>query len=426
MGFGDNVGAAMGAIAGADPQSGEFGDYSRSIGERYDENLALERSKRAAFAEENPGIDTAAKVGGAVLGATGAAALAPIKAATSVGGRVAQAMGGGAVVGGLTGAGEADDPDESRLAGAGVGAGLGAAGGAIGVPVAAVAARVLKPLGKAVVSLFSRPGAVDPSTGQISAEATRRLQAMGIDPANVSRQLSEAFAEEAGEATAPAAAARSFDIPLTKGQASGDIPQIANEEAMRAGARGQGAYNAMDEFGKRQSSAVAAARDSVVENPAGVTAIDAAEAAIPAIQQSAKAAKAAAREAYDIFEANGGGVKGSSVKGLAGNIVQNLKRESLDIDPSLTNANQALGRLTKMFEGADAGSVPFTTIERARQMLRRSNDAAFKGSNGADSEAMRVIMSTYDDWLEGAVDNAITDGSGEALGAGEEGARPLG
>ena len=164
---------------------------------------------------------------------------------------------------------------------------------------------------------------------------------------------------------------------------------------------GQSAFNKLDEFGKRQSAAVGAARDSIVNNPAGVTAVDAAEAVVPAIQQSAKAAKSGAREAYDIFEANGGGVKGSSIRGMAGNIVQALKRESLDIDPSLTNASQALDRLGKMFDSADAGSVPFATIERARQMLRRSSTAAFKGSNGADGEAMRVIMNTYDDWLGG-------------------------
>ena len=415
MGFGDNLGAGLGAVLGADPESGEFFDYSRSMGERYDENLAIERQKRAAFAEEHPIIDTTAKVGGAVGSAVVGAAALPVKAAASTGGRVAQAAAGGGLLGGITGAGEADGPGESRLTGAAVGTGLGAGGGVLGIPVAAVASRVLKPFGKAAAAIFKRPESIDPATGKISEEAARRLQAIGVDPANVSKQLSDAFAAEAADATAPAVAARSLDIPLTKGQATGDIPQIANEEAMRAGARGQGAYNAMDEFGKRQAAAVGAARDSVVENPAGVTAVDAADVAIPAIRASADKAKAAAREAYDIFEASGGGVKGSSVKGLAGNIVQNLKREALDIDPSLTNANQSLSRLTKMFEGADAGSVPFTTIERARQMLRRANTAAIKGSNGADSEAMRVIMSTYDDWLEGAVDRAITDGSAESL-----------
>ena len=125
LGLGDNFGAALGAVAGADPVSGDFFDYSRSFGERYDENLDIERQKRAAFAEEHPIADTTAKVGGAIGSAVVGAAALPVKAAATGLGRAGQALGGGAVIGGVTGAGEADGPGQSRVAGAGVGAALG-------------------------------------------------------------------------------------------------------------------------------------------------------------------------------------------------------------------------------------------------------------------------------------------------------------
>ena len=415
LGHGDNVGAFMGAVAGADPESGEFLDYSRSFGDRYSDNLSLEREKRGEFDERNKVLSPVMKATGAVGAAVAGPAIAGIKGAATVGGRIAQASGGGAVIGAIAGSGEADGANESRLVGAGVGATGGAVGGLVGVPLAAVLSRVGSFFGKQAAKIFSRPQAFNAETGQITEEGARQLKALGLDPARVSDQLASAFAKGADEATAPRAAANSFGIPLTKGQATGDVPQIASEEAARAGARGQGAYDVMTGFDKRQGAALGNARDSVVPNPSGVNAVDAAEMAIPGIKDAATLAKMQAKQAYDVFEANGGGIRGDAVKTLARNVVQRLKGEALDIDPSLTNASQAMTRMQKMLEGADRGAVPFSVIERTRQMLRRAHTAAYNGSNGADQEATRLILSAYDDWMEDAVDYALQEGAEQSI-----------
>jgi len=444
FGMGDNVAAAIGAALGANPESGEFFDYDDSGGygmegmsQRYRANLEMEREKRGEFRESNPYATAGAELAGAVVGGVTGAAVAPIRAAGTTTGRVAQAATGGAIQGGVTAAAMADEPGDSRVLQGAQGGALGLVLGPVSVPLAALTRRIGAKASAALRGIFKRaPQSFDPATGQLTEEARRQLTAIGVNADEVSGQLARAYmeaaqdatrggaggaAERAGEVAARTAPARSFGIDTTRGQATGDIPQIASEEAMRAGARGNAAFREMDEFGRRQRGQVSTARDSLAREvaPGGgqTDAVDAAEMAIAGVRREAETARTAGREAYKAFEDMGGGIKGGAVKNLDERLAVALDAEGIIIDELTPNASAALGVMRRQFAGAENGAVPFANLERTRQMLRRFASAAESGSLGQDQMAMKALIGEYDEWLEGAMDYAISDGSSAALEA---------
>ena len=95
-GFGDEAHAAEAALLGKTPQGGWF-DYSKSMGERYDDMLAAKRAEEAKFKQESPVGSAAAEIGGAVASPLAKIA-APFRASTTAG-RIAQAGGTSAAYG---------------------------------------------------------------------------------------------------------------------------------------------------------------------------------------------------------------------------------------------------------------------------------------------------------------------------------------
>lgn len=368
------------------------------------------RAGRDAAREAYPITYGASEVAGNVLLAAPAVAAAP---------GVAPVVAGGAILGGIDAMGRGDG--QAGAVDVGVGAAAGGAGALIGIPLAALTTRAVKFFGRPIAAMFSKPALYDAATGQFTEAGQRSLQAMGVDPARVTQQLAQAFESTAQTATRGGgdpqrmALAESFGIPLSKGQATNQVPQIASEEAMRAGARGQGAYDAMTGFDARQRSAVEAAKEGVMPNPAGIDPVDAAEAVVPRVQARAGEAKAGAQQAYKAFEDMGGGIRGQAVNDLKQSVAQTFKRESIQLTPDMTNAKAAVAVMDDMLSGAERGAIPFEKLERTRQKLRMFSSAAIKGSNGQDQMAMKALMNEYDGWLERAFDSAIVDGSKEAL-----------
>lgn len=395
---------------------------SREDAEKYwnaTEGRAFREAKSSQVQDYRAGRDTAKEafpntyMGAEILG--NATAAAPAFGASSV----APIVAGGAVLGGIDAAGRGDG--QATALDVGVGAGAGGAGALIGIPLAALTSRAVRFFGKPIASLFSKPALYDQATGQFTEAGRRAMQSMGVDPARVTQQLAQAFETTAKTATAGGgdprrmALAESFGIPLTKGQATNQVPQIASEEAMRAGARGQGAYDTMTGFDARQRSAIEAAKEGVMPNPAGVDPVDAAEAIVPQVQARAQQAKAGAQQAYKTFEDMGGGIRGQAVSQLKQGVAQTFRRESIVLTPDMTNTKAAVAVLDDMLSGAERGAIPFERLERARQKLRRFGSAAVKGDNGQDQMAMKALIDEYDGWLERAFDSAIVDGSKAAL-----------
>lgn len=203
FGFGDEIGAAIRAAPRLLPGG-------QSFGESYDENVDAARQGIAAAREDFPGQSIATEIAGAAvpLIATGGAA-APASGATTGAralgavGRLAQApIRGGALAGGLYGAGASEGGVEERLTGGAVGAATGGAAGGL----LAGAGRVLRPVVSRAVDMV-RPqlsraqGAVGQVVDRLGIGTVRdravgaltaAMERAGIKPDDLSRLAAEA------------------------------------------------------------------------------------------------------------------------------------------------------------------------------------------------------------------------------------------
>lgn len=171
FGFGDELTALEAGLLGKTPQ-GDWFNYSKSFGDRYDDALKAERGQQDQFREQNPVTATAAELAGGL--ATGAGlAKGGVTLVGRAGGqplltRIAAGMGEGAAYGAAYGAGNADE--NSRLDGALSGAATGAVlGGALPVAGAGVKKYIAAPIAQRIGR------ARNPISAQNSAAAGRIL-----------------------------------------------------------------------------------------------------------------------------------------------------------------------------------------------------------------------------------------------------------
>lgn len=186
--WGDELaGASMAAGAYVGGQPGSFSDNKRVFTDeaRRQEDLILKTNPVAANALYATGIVTGVASGAGVAAKTG------LKMASTVGGRMAQGGGAGALSGAATGAGDSDKNSEVLRDG-GVGAGVGLVTGAVATPLLEGAVRVGKPLVKKALSAFSKQGNV-PKENNVANELA--LEAMSLDgdtPQDLLARLAEA------------------------------------------------------------------------------------------------------------------------------------------------------------------------------------------------------------------------------------------
>lgn len=439
--FGDEFVSGARAALGARPNDEgglDWLDYSGGLAGRYDENLEFTRRNMGEFSEENPKAALAARVGGAVTGAVIAApkvargaALLGFKPAVSAGSRVRRMAAGGAAAGAVEGYGAGEGGAESRLKSAGIGAGAGLVfAPLVGLGVAKIANQAEKLGGKVLRSVFANRRMFNPNSGRLTDNGRKRLADLGYDDiealsAEMQRGLGVAM-EAATDAGADLntgatvgrlAAAERFGVPLTKGQATGDVIQSAAEENMRAGTRGQGAFDTVQGFDNMQGRAVESARDAMIDGGSAATPnrIDAAEAVMSGVQREAETARQAGARAYDTLEASGAALSGDAFPVLRSNIETAVQSSGIAIDAGTPNARAALGVLENAFQGAKSGAVPFKNIERARQQILAFQRAAKKGSNGPDQTAISGVIDEFDSWLDDTITDALISGDGAVL-----------
>jgi len=366
-GFGDEYLAGLSAVLGVQPD-GEGGanwfDYSRPRQERYETALGQIREELGEYRDENPVAATTAQIAGGVTTAVaGGSVAAPARAATAVG-RGAQMVGGGL---------------------------LGRAAERIG--------------GRVMRRVFTDRRMFDPDTGRLTDAGLRAVRNLGIDdPDQLTAEMQRALGESlegisemdgpTREAAERLASGRRFDVPLTRGQATGDVAQTAAEENFRAGTRGQSAYNAMTEFDQMQSEAVDRARVGIVPGDRADR-IDAAEAVIS-------------------------GVRDRATRGLGDRITNAARIAGVTIDDATPNARDAVATLTNLMQGNNSGSVPFMNIERARQNILRMQRAAQRTGTGADQIAMGEVVDQFDNWLDDAISTALQQGDDGVLSQAKE------
>lgn len=442
FGFADEIAGAGRAALGMNTQpdgSRTYLDYSKPVGERYAAERDQIRSRTKEYAKENPWKAGIAQVGGAIAGAVGAApAIARaatgvgVKAATTITGKAAQMGAAGAGGGAIEGFGSGSGGFGERAGSAGIGAGVGAVFAPIvGLGMGKIAKAAQNIGGKALRTVFTSKQYFNPKTGGLTPAGEKRLAQLGYsDVRALSDEMQSAFGiaaertrqapvgPETAQTAGRIATAERFNVPLTRGQATGDVGQTAFEENARAGTRGQGAYDTMTGFDTVQRSTVEAAREGIVPPGGAVAAnrIDAAEAVMSGVKREAEAARKAGSQAYKALDDAGAALDGNHFPGLKDRIQSAVGFEGIALDAGTPNAQAALGVLETAFAGAKRGSVPFVNIERARQRMLAFQRAAKAGSNGPDQVAIGAVVREFDGWLDDTITDALIQGDQAVLG----------
>lgn len=342
----------------------------------YEQELAAQRAANRAAAEQHPIAYGAGQVAGALPSAVAGGGV--VNAGAGLTARLAQSAGVGAGLGAVQGAGEGEGI-EGRITGARTGAGMGALFGAGGEAIATAGG-----------ALFRRVfgGATAP--------------AEGVDPA------------------ARVALAQEFGVPLTRGQATGNVGQQAYEEAARHAARGLPAQKLMERFDARQAQAIQEATEGVSRSLGGapVAPGEAGEAVAQAVRGRAETLREGANQAYERAAAKEAFIASDEVSRLAQRVTQGLDEAGIVLDTygNYPGAQAAMNLLRRVsgFEGAPAdGQVVAQSlkgIEQARKALIQ-----VKPANAEDRRALGVIRESFDNWISDAMDQKLFSGDASAL-----------
>lgn len=368
LGFADEGAAGINALVDY-----ATGNAPNGLGAAYDRRLASGRRQMRDAEARNPGTYLTGNIGGTLVPAIAAG---PLASSANLGIRTLQGAAVGGALGGAAGFGSGEgiaDRAEKGLRGARDGAILGG----VAEPVMAGA------------------GAV-----------ARKVFGGAKAPAGVGE-----IVEQADE----------FGVPLSRGQATGDITQQAFEEAARNDARGPFAGKVMRSFDERQAEAIQAAKQGIAGRIGGQAPDDIAsggEAIATGLRNKAASLKASADDAYISAAGKQAEIAIDEVRNLGQKVVQSLTDEGINLDTygNYPGAQSALSLLRRVsgFEGAPAGenvvAQSLQGIEQARKALVK-----IKGGNAEDFRAVSAIKRAFDDWLDDAIDQRLFSGDPSAL-----------
>lgn len=378
-GFADEAGGVVGGAVSTLKGEG--------FNKGYNDFVDLSRGNLRAYEQRHPIAAAAGEIGGALgtLPITGPMRLvaAPATAGrlTKAGATIVDSLLQGGVYGGVYGAGSAEGGPEQRAQGAAGGVVTGAATGAA--------------LGGLMAPLIARAR---------------------VDPAAIQR----------------AADAANFSVPLTKGQVTGSLSQVAKEEAMRHAAKGEAAANTMRNFDTRQTQAMGNAAENIQSQVAGMSPIiggsqEAGDLAIAGIRAKAAKTKAASKAQYDIVDRGPPAIiSAQGVQQAKQDITQRLLATNFPFDeklhPAAWNAVSEINNLLTMtpartlgrtaLGGSGLNGLDIKTIEQVRRRMLMT-----RGTNPDDMKAVSLVRNAFDGWLDGAVDNQLFIGDPAVLDA---------
>ncbi len=242
----------------------EIAAGARSLigGESYDTALADERAKVKQFEDENPVAATVGEIGGSLLTPGVGLAMGAIKPAARIGGKIAQGIATGGVLGGIYGFNSSEGGDGNlaeqvgnRVIGGAEGAVAGGVAGAV-LPIAGAAAKGVVQKAREVVSpqIVRMTGGVENAADEVLANRFRRA---GINPGDVASDLQKGqdatkFANS--QATLPEMI---VDTSPAMQKLGGSVFRAGNEANQIAGntlASRQGGDPAQGLFGKAKST----------------------------------------------------------------------------------------------------------------------------------------------------------------------------
>lgn len=288
------------------------------------------------------------------------------------------------------------------------------------------------------------PNAVD-ERGTLTDVGRRMAAEAGLDPDQMTPQLARELeaaaraatqagvgAEAAGTTTANQALSRRFNVPLTKGEVTGDFKQQSLEENLRRMDVTTGAGQIMRSAETDSAAALRGANGEtgfgqlsreVAGRQAGTDVADAGQTVLRGVQRAGAADKGAYQAQYKTARESGAALDARNYKDFLGN-TRNVLTETIDYDAALMpKTAQMLAHLEKQgvwFEemGKQAArKLPLTKLENTRKLI----NAMWKSADDTDRIGLNVLREQYDEMVNGALDSGRVIGDKAAVQAWSQG-----
>ena len=284
-------------------------------------------------------------------------------------------------------------------------------------------------VGDLISSYIKNNRKITNEAGQISNEFNAALQASGIDLGKFAekgqqaifdayKQLGSRFAGEAKNVTSAANIA-DVNFPLTRGQATGDVAQLAEEEAMRNAARGSFAQKILSRFDEKQKTEVlkdlqakqkAFATGQITTSPEEVGGK-----LYELIRNKQMEMKGQYKTAYGDVDPTALRLLSEAVDPLESRVLGILKDRV--VDPKLTPASRsAVGEIRAIIPKtgkANVTDISLKTIETTRKKL---NELYKAGANETDKGNVSAIIKEFDSWLDDSISDGLIRGDISQLG----------
>ncbi len=296
------------------------------------------------------------------------------------------------------------------------------------------------------------------------------VRAAGLDAENISPQMMEAvrtvarevspdelgsimrglgFQDDATRATVQGEVlANQFDVPLSRGQSTGNFAQIAREEAMRSDALGEGAGRVMRAFDQEvQAPRLQSAAEDVATRqlPEGAPVPSSTQEAAGVVGEGIRGRSREARQAVsESFEALQDATTASPVtfsgEGFlqfgaraVGRIVEEGFETAANVAPVVHRAISEIEKIAKLvttpaqrsgpgFLSGASGSPAqqafnprtFTQMRTLRRQLTRWRESV-RNTDPSQAAALRMIKEDLDDFIFNAADNGLMSGDPAVL-----------
>lgn len=254
------------------------------------------------------------------------------------------------------------------------------------------------------------------STGELTDKGVEAAKAAGIDPEKVTPEIAKALDDMArkgldftddAQAVIAGEVVDPQRIPATAGEAAGNRGQMAAEAAMEAGGRGPQARVIVEDFRRKQGSAMVTAADDLsrgLDDP-----LDAANVIGTAIKDKADDAWNAVNDAYDAFRQSPGAFNTESYNAFTKNTLRKrFAYEGIDLEnsPAAKFALSVLKRAAPSGSSVKMKPVTITRIERSRQDLLK----AWRTAEPADKHIYGTAVAALDAWYDKALRTALVSG----------------
>jgi hypothetical protein len=235
---------------------------------------------------------------------------------------------------------------------------------------------------------------------------------------NAYRQFGQGFAREAERATGAARTAEAdvFGIPLTRGQATGDVRQIAREEAMRQGGRGGFAQKRMSAFDVAQQEKIKQGiNEKLGQSFAPRVGLfseqqEAGGGLYEMIRSKAGSMKKEASDVYEKINPETVRVRSEMLGNIEDRVYKGLQDSDIIVSstltPKTTEIITQLRTIAPETEGAKLTEVTLKQIEKKRREISK----IAKDATGTDAMAARRVINEYDDWLDDAINTGLAKG----------------